>query len=120
MPYLFAIASCLKDGTLKPKTEIGTNLVLFFFLAFIRGHDNAISWFISHKQHSETSWRSILTPTMLKVEKPRIECKGIHYELIFTLLTYGYTCSLLASSIFGNVKGEAEAGSEKILKKVSN
>ncbi|CAG8441699.1 2758_t:CDS:2 [Diversispora eburnea] len=45
----------------------------------------------------ETSWRCSLTDPVLK-KKPRISCRGIHYELIFIFLTYGYACSNKASS----------------------
>ncbi|CAH1767468.1 11501_t:CDS:2 [Entrophospora sp. SA101] len=70
LPYLLAIVDCLECGQLKLKKEI------------------------------ETSWRCSLTDSVLnKKKKPRVSCKGIYYELIFTLLTYGYTCSDWATSI---------------------
>ncbi|CAG8676102.1 13794_t:CDS:2, partial [Acaulospora morrowiae] len=48
------------------------------------------------KKEIETSWRCSLTASVLK-KKPRVACRGIHYELIFILLTYGYACSNKAS-----------------------
>ncbi|KAG9284243.1 hypothetical protein G9A89_002053 [Geosiphon pyriformis] len=36
---------------------------------------------------------------ILVEKKPRIECRDIYYEFIFTLLTYGYACSNWGSSI---------------------
>ncbi|RHZ81352.1 hypothetical protein Glove_121g70 [Diversispora epigaea] len=49
------------------------------------------------KKEFETSWRCSLTDSVLK-KKSRISCRGIHYELIFIFLTYGYACSNKASS----------------------
>jgi len=56
----------------------------------------------------ETSWRCSLTDSVLKKKKPRVSCKGIYYELIFTLLTYGYTCSDWATSIIGRQTSKDE------------
>ncbi|CAG8457420.1 4029_t:CDS:2 [Ambispora leptoticha] len=50
------------------------------------------------KKEFETSWRCSLSDSVLK-KKPRVVCRDIYYELIFTLLTYGYACSNWASSI---------------------
>ncbi len=49
---------------------------------------------------SETSWRCTLSDSVLK-KKPHVLCKGIYYELIFVLLTYGYAYSDWATSIIG-------------------
>ncbi|CAG8793485.1 32059_t:CDS:2, partial [Racocetra persica] len=49
------------------------------------------------KKEFETSWRCTLSDSVLK--KKRVTCRGIYYELIFTLMTYGYACSDWASSI---------------------
>ncbi|CAG8536088.1 9015_t:CDS:2 [Dentiscutata heterogama] len=49
------------------------------------------------KKEFETSWRCTLSDSVLK--KKRVVCRGIYYELIFTLMTYGYACSNWASSI---------------------
>ncbi|CAG8495251.1 17127_t:CDS:2 [Cetraspora pellucida] len=49
------------------------------------------------KQEFETSWRCTLSDSVLK--KKRVKCRGIYYELIFTLMTYGYACSNWASNI---------------------
>ncbi|EXX59168.1 hypothetical protein RirG_191380 [Rhizophagus irregularis DAOM 197198w] len=50
------------------------------------------------KKEIETSWRCTLSDTVLK-KKSRVLCKGIYYELIFILLTYGYACSDWATGI---------------------
>ncbi|CAG8673055.1 14709_t:CDS:2 [Gigaspora margarita] len=49
------------------------------------------------KKELETSWRCTLSDSVLK--KKRVVCRGIYYELIFTLMTYGYACSNWASSV---------------------
>ncbi|CAG8502667.1 2796_t:CDS:2 [Ambispora gerdemannii] len=50
------------------------------------------------KKEFEASWRCSLSDSVLK-KKPRVICRDIYYELIFTLLTYGFACSDWASSI---------------------
>ncbi|RUP48718.1 hypothetical protein BC936DRAFT_144111, partial [Jimgerdemannia flammicorona] len=60
------------------------------------------------KKEIEFSWRSTLGTSVLK-QTQRIECKGIYYELIFTLLTYGYTSSLWATSLLAQSGSGPEA-----------
>ncbi|CAG8504516.1 9015_t:CDS:10 [Funneliformis caledonium] len=50
------------------------------------------------KKEIETSWSCTLSDSVLK-KKPRVLCKGIYYELIFVLLTYGYAYADWATSI---------------------
>ncbi|KAI8075326.1 BRO1 domain-containing protein [Gongronella butleri] len=70
LPYLLAIVNCLESDELQIKTT-----------AF------------------ETSWRSTLSDHIIHTgsNAPRIIGAGIHYELIFVLLTYAYATSLQGS-----------------------
>ncbi|RUS18724.1 hypothetical protein BC937DRAFT_88417 [Endogone sp. FLAS-F59071] len=47
--------------------------------------------------------------TSVLKQTQRVECKGIYYDLIFTLLTYGYTSSMWASTLLAQVSGGADA-----------
>ncbi|CAG8542782.1 1181_t:CDS:2 [Paraglomus occultum] len=60
------------------------------------------------RKEIETSWRCSLSDSILR-EKPRVACKGIYYELIFVLLTYGYACSNWASSIISRQSEQEDA-----------
>ncbi|CAI2166098.1 17868_t:CDS:2 [Funneliformis geosporum] len=57
------------------------------------------------KKEIETSWSCTLSDSVLK-KKPHVLCKGIYYELIFVLLTYGYAYADWATSIIENDKND--------------